>query len=150
MVLTPTSRSTRSWSAACSTPSPRGKVSGTGALEGLYTDQYLNDVTRTDDPWVKLWNKVWQAKGDGKPLTNFELYGMAGAYTFAQTLAAAGKDVDRQSIVSTLESKGGQIPGPTAGAVRLLQGLAPGYHRGQDHPDQGRHAGRPDQGADDR
>jgi len=90
----------------------KGKVTGTGALEGLYTTRYLDGVDDTDNPWVQLWNKVWEAKGNGKPLTNYELYGMAGAYTFAQTLAAAGPDVTRESIVSTLEEKGGSFRGP--------------------------------------
>ena len=91
----------------------KGAVSGgANALDGLYTTAYLNNVTQTDNPWVQLWQKVWAAKGNGKPLTNFDIYGMAGAYTFAQTLAAAGKDVSRESLTKALEDKGGKFAGP--------------------------------------
>jgi branched-chain amino acid transport system substrate-binding protein len=90
----------------------KGKVTGASVLEGFYVTSYLGGTTDTDSPWVQLWQKVWAAKGDGKPLTNFEIYGMAGAFTFAQTLAAAGKDVTRKNIVTTLEEKGGSFQGP--------------------------------------
>ncbi len=41
-----------------------------------------------------------------------DLYGMAGAYTFAQTVAAAGKDLTREGLVKALEAKGGKFQGP--------------------------------------
>jgi len=102
----------------------KGQVKGTSALEGLYTTRYLTGVDDADDPWVQLWNKVWEAKGDGKPLTNFNLYGMSGAYTFAQTLAAAGPDVTRESLISTLEEKGSSFQGPA---------LAPFAYSAEEH-----------------
>ena len=52
------------------------------------------------------------AKGNGKPISNYNIYGMSGAYTFAQTLAAAGKDVTRDKLVKTLEEKGSSFQGP--------------------------------------
>lgn len=90
----------------------KGAVADASPLEGAYTTAYLSNNTQTDDPWVQLWNKVWKAKGDGKPLSNYMLYGMASAYTVAQELAAPGKDLTRENLVSTLESKGGSFKGP--------------------------------------
>lgn len=90
----------------------KGKVTGTQLLEGTYTTKYLSSVDQTDDPWVQLWQKVWEAHGDGKPLTNFNVYGMAGAYTFVQALAAAGQDVTREGIVQAIEEKGSDFKGP--------------------------------------
>ena len=90
----------------------QGKVSGNEALEGLYTTKYLATADQANDPWVKLWQKVWQAHGSGKPLTNFNIYGMAGAYTFVQALQAAGEDVTRQGIVEAIEEKGSSWEGP--------------------------------------
>lgn len=90
----------------------QGKVTGTAALEGLYTTKYLPTVDQANDPWIQLYQKVWAAHGNGKPLTNFMVYGMSGAYTFVQALAAAGEDVTRQGIVDAIEEKGSDFEGP--------------------------------------
>lgn len=90
----------------------QGKVSGNQALEGLFTTKYLATSDQADDPWVKLWQKVWQAHGSGKPLTNYNIYGMAGAYTFVQALQSAGEDVSRQSIVEAIEENGSSWESP--------------------------------------
>jgi len=86
---------------------------GIALLNGNYTTKYFATVDQTDDPWVQLWNKVWKAKGNGKPLTNFNVYGMAGAYTFVQALQAAGQDVTRDGLVKALEEKGSSFQGPS-------------------------------------
>ena len=53
-----------------------------------------------------------EQEGDGEPLTNYRVYGMAQAYTFVQALQAAGKDLTRQGIVDALEEQGGDFEGP--------------------------------------
>lgn len=90
----------------------KGKVTGTALLEGTYTTKYFSTVDQQDDPWVQLWQKVWKEHGDGEPLTNFNIYGMAGAYTFVQALAAAGEDVTREGIVKAIEENGSDFKGP--------------------------------------
>ena len=100
----------------------KGKVGAAQAsalLDGTVVTQYLNGVDTPSDPWVQLWQKVWKAHGDGKPLTNFHIYGMSEAYTIVQALLAAGKDLTRKGVIEAIEEKGGSFQGP---------GLAPfGY-----------------------
>ena len=90
----------------------KGSVADAAPLEGAYTTAYLSNNTQTSDPWVQLWNKVWAAKGGGKPMSNYDLYGMASAYAVVQQLAAPGKNLTRANLVSTLEKKGDSFTGP--------------------------------------
>ena len=55
---------------------------------------------------------MWDEYGDGEPLTNYRVYGMAHAYTFVQALQAAGKDLTRRGLVDALEEEGGDFEGP--------------------------------------
>lgn len=90
----------------------KGSVKDGGLLNGIYTTKYLPTVEDVDNPWTKLFQKVWAEHGDGKPLGNFRLYGMAEAYTFVAALQAAGKNLTREGIVKALEDKGAQFKGP--------------------------------------
>src|SRR3546814_12382376 len=82
------------------------------------TTEYLAGVDQPDDPWVKLWTKVWKEYGGEGKLTNYEIYGMSQAYTFLQALKAAGDDPTRESIVKALEEKGGEFEGPALAPFR--------------------------------
>ncbi len=86
--------------------------SGSSSLDGVLTTKYLDTVDDADNAWIKLWQKVWEQEGDGKPLSNYRVYGMAQAYTFVQALQAAGKDLTRQGIVDAIEEEGGDFSGP--------------------------------------
>ena len=86
--------------------------SGASSLDGVLTTKYLDTVDDTDSDWIKLWTKVWKQEGDGKPLTNYRVYGMAQAYTFVQALQAAGKDLTRQGLVDAVEKGGADFEGP--------------------------------------
>ncbi len=90
----------------------KGKVRNANPLEGVITTEYLAGVDEPDDPWVKLWQKVWDAHGGEGGLTNFRLYGMSEAYTFVQTLQAAGKNPTRDGLVAALEKAGADLQGP--------------------------------------
>lgn len=90
----------------------KGKVSGDSPLTNVITTQYMPQNTDTDNAWTKLWNKVWKANGTGGPLSNFDIYGMAEAYTFVQSLQAAGKNPTRKSIVKAVEDQGSKFEGP--------------------------------------
>ncbi len=85
---------------------------GAGLLDGVSVTSYLPTVDQTDNPWIQLFNKVWKAKGDGKPLTNFGVYGMSEAYTVVQSIQAAGKDINRGNIISAIEQNGASFKGP--------------------------------------
>jgi len=82
---------------------------GSSMLDGVLTTEYLAGTDSPDDPWVKLWQKVWDQNGTSGPLTNYRIYGMAEAYTFVQALEAAGPNPTREGIVDALEQIGGQL-----------------------------------------
>jgi branched-chain amino acid transport system substrate-binding protein len=91
----------------------KGAVPGTGALEKVYTTQYYPTIDLTDNPWVQQFSKIWSANGlAGKPMTNFVEYGMSEAYTFTEAVAADCKNLNRESIVKTIEEKGASFTGP--------------------------------------
>ena len=98
-----------------------GKVEDASSLEGALTTEYLAGVEDTDDPWVQLWQRVWDAHGDDGELTNYRIYGMAQAYTFVQALQAAGPEPTRQKLVQALETVGGDFAGPTFAPFRYSE-----------------------------
>jgi ABC-type branched-subunit amino acid transport system substrate-binding protein len=85
---------------------------GGGLLNGIYTTKYIPTVEEADNPWTQLFTEVWEAHGDGKPMSNFRLYGMAQAYTMVSALQAAGEDLTRDGIVEALEEQGSEFEGP--------------------------------------
>jgi branched-chain amino acid transport system substrate-binding protein len=96
----------------------QGQVKDATSLNGALTTQYLPTVETPNDPWVQLFQKVWQDSGQQGNLTNFELYGMAQAYTTVQALQAAGKDPTRKSLISAIEKAGKAWTGPQLAPFR--------------------------------
>ncbi|WP_081761775.1 ABC transporter substrate-binding protein [Saccharomonospora piscinae] len=103
-----------------------GAVEDASSLEGALTTEYLSGVEDSGDPWVELWQRVWEEHGGDEPLTNYRIYGMAQAYTFVQTLQATGPEPTREGLVETLESSGGEFAGPTLSPFRY----SPDSHAG--------------------
>jgi ABC-type branched-subunit amino acid transport system substrate-binding protein len=102
----------------------KGKVSGTGLIEGAITDGYLPSNTDASNPWIKLFQKI-HAQYDAKaPFDGNVEYGMANAYTLVQALKAAGKDLTRADLVKAVDSQGGKWTGP---------GLVPYRYGGSQH-----------------
>lgn len=96
-----------------------GAVSGTAAaLNGVMTSEYIPGTDAKDNPWVQLWQKVWDEQGGGGPLTNYRIYGMSFAYTFVQALQAAGPDLTREGLVDAVEEVGGSLEGPNFAPYR--------------------------------
>ena len=95
-----------------------GAVDGEGALDGVLTTAYIPGVDTPEDPWVKLWEKVWDANGGDGELTNYRIYGMSQAYTFVQALKAAGEDLTREGIVAAIEENGADFAGPNLAPYR--------------------------------
>lgn len=81
-------------------------------LDGVLTTEYIPGVDTPEDPWVQLWQRVWDEYGGEGELTNYKIYGMSQAYTFVQALQAAGDDVTRSGVVEALEQQGGSFEGP--------------------------------------
>ena len=96
-----------------------GAVDGdTGLLDGVMTTEYMPVVADSDDPWIQLWQRVWDEQGEEGELTNYRVYGMAEAYTFVQALQAAGEDLTREGVIAALEEVGGELEGPGFGPFR--------------------------------
>ncbi|MEQ6899512.1 ABC transporter substrate-binding protein [Nocardioides sp. YIM 152588] len=94
---------------------------GAALLSGVITTEYMPGIGDDDDPWMQLWEKVWDEQGGKGELTNYKIYGMAEAYTFVQALQAAGEDVSREGIVSAIEQAGGSFEGPGFGPFRYSE-----------------------------
>lgn len=90
----------------------KGAVTDGGLLNNVITTKYLPAIEEPDNPWTKLFTKVWAEQGDGKPMTNFRLYGMSQAYTMVSAMQAAGKNLTREGIVKAIEDKGSTFEGP--------------------------------------
>jgi branched-chain amino acid transport system substrate-binding protein len=102
----------------------KGKVSGTGLIEGAITDGYLPSNSDTSNPWIKLFMKVHDQYDAKAPFDGNVEYGMANAYTLVQALKAAGKNLTRADLVKAIDSQGGKWTGP---------GLVPYRYGGSQH-----------------
>ncbi|MBC2934823.1 ABC transporter substrate-binding protein [Nocardioides sp. zg-1228] len=96
-----------------------GAVTGdSGALDGVMTTEYIPGVDSADDPWVQLWQEVWDEHGGKGELTNYRIYGMSQAYAFVQALDAAGEDLTRDGLVAAIEEGGSEWEGPQLAPFR--------------------------------
>ncbi len=96
-----------------------GEVEGsTNSLDGILTSEYIPGVDAPDDPWVQLWQKVWDEYGTEGELTNYRIYGMSHAYAFVQALQAAGEDLTREGLVDAFEEVGQDLEGPQLAPYR--------------------------------
>ncbi len=89
-----------------------GAVADGGLLNGIYTTKYLPTVEDADNPWTQLFTEVWGEHGDGGPMSNFRIYGMAQAYTLVSALQAAGEDLTREGLIQAVEESGADFEGP--------------------------------------
>ncbi len=90
----------------------KGAVTDGGLLNGIYTTKYLPTVEDAENPWTQLFTEVWAEHGDGGPMSNFRLYGMAQAYTIVSALQAAGEDLTREGLLQAVEESGAEFEGP--------------------------------------
>lgn len=90
----------------------KGAVTDGGLLNGIYTTKYLPTVEDVDNPWTELFTDVWKEHGDGGPMSNFRVYGMAQAYTMVSALQAAGENLTREGVIQAVEESGGAFEGP--------------------------------------
>jgi ABC-type branched-subunit amino acid transport system substrate-binding protein len=96
----------------------QGKVTDASVLDGTLTTDYLPTVDEPDNPWVQLFQEVWDASGQEGELTNYRIYGMSQAYTTVQALQAAGQNPTRDGLVEAVETAGGDWEGPVLAPFR--------------------------------
>jgi branched-chain amino acid transport system substrate-binding protein len=95
-----------------------GKVSDASLLDGALTTDYLPTVDEPDNPWVELFQRVWDEHGGEGDLTNYHIYGMAQAYTAVQALQSAGQNPTRDDLVEAIETVGADWEGPVLAPFR--------------------------------
>jgi ABC-type branched-subunit amino acid transport system substrate-binding protein len=106
----------------------KGKA-GTALIEGAITDAYLPPPTDTSNGWIQLFRKIHDQYDKKAPFDSNVEFGMASAYTFAQALKNAGKDLTRQDLVNAVE-KGG-FSGPGLVPFRYSKSVHGGFGGGQ-------------------
>src|SRR5205807_8264905 len=104
----------------------KGKA-GTSLMQGMITDYYLPSTSDTSNQWVALFKKVHDQYDAGAPFDGNVEYGMAAAYTFAQALQAAGKNLTRQGLVDAINNSGASWRGPGLVPFRYSKTQHGGY-----------------------
>jgi branched-chain amino acid transport system substrate-binding protein len=99
----------------------KGAVTDASVLDGTLTTDYLPTVDEPDNPWVQLFQKVWDESGQEGELTNYRIYGMSQAYTTVQALQAAGQNPTRDGLVDAIEQVGGDWEGPVLAPFRYSE-----------------------------
>lgn len=86
-------------------------LQGNPLIQGIITDAYLPPTGDTSNSWIALFKKVHDQYIANLPFDGNVEYGMAAAYTFAQALQGAGKNLTRAGLVSAVEKGGFSGPG---------------------------------------
>jgi ABC-type branched-subunit amino acid transport system substrate-binding protein len=105
----------------------KGKASGTGLIEGTYTNGYLPSSSDTANPWTALFKKIRDQYDPSAPFDGNVLYGMANAYTLVQALQAAGKNLTREDLVKAVNENGAKWTGPGLVPFRYSSSQHGGY-----------------------
>ena len=77
---------------------------GAQLLTGMVTDIYEPPVSDASNAWIKLFKQIHDQYSSSLPWDGNVLYGMTAAYTFVQTIKAAGRNPTRSGLVKTLET----------------------------------------------
>ena len=104
-----------------------GQVSDASLLDGALTTEYIPGLDAPDNPWVQLWQQVWEESGQEGELTNYRIYGMSQAYTMVQALQSAGQNPTRDDLVAAVEQAGGEWEGPGFTPFRYSEDRHAGY-----------------------
>jgi ABC-type branched-subunit amino acid transport system substrate-binding protein len=102
-------------------------AAGTELIEGAITAGYLPSPTDTANPWIALFKKVHDQYDSGAPFDGNVVFGMANAYTLAQSLQLAGKKLTRQGLVNAVNTSGSKLTGPGLVPFRYSTTVHGGY-----------------------
>jgi hypothetical protein len=73
-------------------------------LTGMTSDNYLPLSSDTSNPWITLFKSVKDQYAPNLPFDGNVVYGEAVAYTFVQSLIAAGRNPSRADIVNAINN----------------------------------------------
>ncbi|MBR8742900.1 ABC transporter substrate-binding protein [Nocardiopsis sp. MG754419] len=79
--------------------------------DGLIITAFLPMAAQTEDPWTAFFREIHDEYNEGAPFTDTTVYGMVQAVLFARLLMEVGPDLDRETLVRTLESREWEGPG---------------------------------------
>ena len=85
-------------------------VQGNALIQGIITDGYLPPWGDTSNSWIQLFKKVHDQYDAKAPMDGNVEYGFAAAWTFANAVAKAGKNLTREALINAVNS--GLSPGP--------------------------------------
>jgi branched-chain amino acid transport system substrate-binding protein len=105
----------------------QGQVNDASLLDGALTTEYIPGLDAPDNPWVQLWQQVWEESGQEGELTNYRIYGMSQAYTMVQALQSAGQNPTRDDLVAAVEQAGSEWVGPGFTPFRYSEDRHAGY-----------------------
>ncbi|WP_336030404.1 ABC transporter substrate-binding protein [Geodermatophilus sp. FMUSA9-8] len=105
----------------------QGAVNDASLLDGALTTEYIPGLDAPDNPWVQLWQQVWEESGQEGELTNYRIYGMSQAYTMVQALQSAGQNPTRDDLVAAVEQAGAEWEGPGFTPFRYSEDRHAGY-----------------------
>jgi ABC-type branched-subunit amino acid transport system substrate-binding protein len=73
-------------------------------LTGMVSDNYLPLSSDTSNPWITLFKSIHDQYASNLPFDGNVVYGEAVAYTFVQSLLAAGQNPTRADIVNAINN----------------------------------------------
>jgi ABC-type branched-subunit amino acid transport system substrate-binding protein len=104
----------------------KGKA-GTELIEGAVTDGYLPSSSDSSNPWIALFRKIHSQYDASAPFDGNVEYGMANAYTLAQSLQLAGKNLTREDLIKAVNESGSKLTGPGLVPFRYSTTVHGGY-----------------------
>jgi ABC-type branched-subunit amino acid transport system substrate-binding protein len=104
----------------------KGKA-GTELIEGAITDGYLPSSSNSSNPWIALFRKIHSQYDSSAPFDGNVEYGMANAYTLAQSLQLAGKNLTREDLIKAVNTSGSKLTGPGIVPFRYSATVHGGY-----------------------
>jgi ABC-type branched-subunit amino acid transport system substrate-binding protein len=104
----------------------KGKA-GTELIEGAVTDGYLPSTADLSNPWIALFKKIHDQYDSSAPFDGNVEYGMASAYTLAQSLQLAGKNLTRKALIDAVNEHGAKLTGPGLVPFRYSKSQHGGY-----------------------
>lgn len=90
---------------------PAEDVPAEAFTDGLIITISLPMVNQSDDPWIEFYRELHEEYGEGSPFIDTTVYGMVQATLLAQVLMEVGPELDRETLLETLNAHEWAGPG---------------------------------------